>query len=112
MSDSLQRSRAILERLLAADFPGSHSLRKQLPHAVLTPIVSGDASLAITVPWDSEFADVVSRVPVEGAGSDADGGIIHFLLHVVEGRMCELEILREDGEAVAMVPVAESVEVY
>jgi hypothetical protein len=51
------------------------------------------------------------RVPVEGQSSDPDGMPIHFLLHVVDGRLSEIEVFREDGRQIVNLPSATEIEV-
>ncbi len=49
-------------------------------------------------------ADVVHRVPVEAEYDDEDSVIVHVLLHVVEGRIAELEFYKDDGSAILRRP--------
>ena len=39
----------------------------------------------------------MTRIPVEGEAPDRDGMMIHYLLHVVDGRMNELEVYKDDS---------------
>jgi hypothetical protein len=53
------------------------------------------------------------RVPVEGQYLDDDGVPVWLLLHVNrEGVMCELEIVRADGQPLMSPPLPERLEVY
>jgi hypothetical protein len=52
-------------------------------------------------------AGVRSRVPVEAHAADADGAPIHVLLHVVDERLSELELFREDLRIVQRFPSAD-----
>lgn len=49
-------------------------------------------------------AEVARRIPVEAEGRDADGESVHFLLHVVDGRLSEIEIYRDDGAPLSRMP--------
>jgi hypothetical protein len=42
-------------------------------------------------------AVVARRIPTEAEALDSDGTVIHYLLHVSEGKIHELEIFREDS---------------
>ena len=99
--------RAGLAKLFECDFPGRQVLQRQLEQAStkrVGPI--GSPALIFTVPDDLPKAEVAGRVPVEAEAPDADGVLIHFLLHVVDGRLSELEMFREDGEPIQHVPNA------
>jgi hypothetical protein len=45
-------------------------------------------------------------VPVEAAAPDVDGVSVHVLLHVVDERLAELELYREDLGTVIEFPMA------
>jgi hypothetical protein len=101
----LLNGRRILELLLTADFRGSLELRKQFATAQVRLVVSkGSPALLIRVSDDAIPADVATRVPVEGHTSRQDGSAIHCLLHVVKGKLAELEFYREDGEPIDKLP--------
>ena len=42
-------------------------------------------------------ARVEKRVPTEGEATDVDGTTIHYLLHVVGGKLKELEVYKDDS---------------
>jgi hypothetical protein len=94
--------RALLERLLEADFPGKSQL-VPLVRNVLVRTIDDDGGLEIRCQIEGT-APVVKRVPVEAEGKDDDGVVIHMLLHVVDGRPVELEFFREDAGAVKKIP--------
>src|SRR5579884_3568998 len=106
------KERGILEFLLSRPFPGRDQLWRQL----LTARVSGDCgcrSLRLSVDRRvTERAQVKRRIPIEAEGVDADGMKIHFLLHVVDGYMLELEIFREDSKPIIELPVASALELF
>ena len=53
---------------------------------------------------DGQLAEVTRRIPVEAEAEDSDGVSIHFLLHVVDGVVHELEVYREDSGPVLHRP--------
>jgi hypothetical protein len=101
-----------VERLLSSPFPGVDSLRQQLPMLEAKTENHGDM-LAITFAPRSGLAaaTVRGRVPVEAEGIDADGEILHFLLHVRDGVLAEVEIFREDGGEIREFPLSSSLSV-
>ena len=85
----------ILEKLLECQFRGRDELRQQLAFATVRPIdESGSLALKVTSPI---LAETEHRVPVEAEYLDADGVPIWILLHVVNGLLNELEIIKADG---------------
>jgi hypothetical protein len=88
--------RAVLLKLLSADFPGRDALREQADDA-LGRRIDADGSLEIQPNQEARPADAVRRIPVEAETEDLDGTLIHVLLHVVNGYMNELEVYREDS---------------
>jgi hypothetical protein len=89
----------LLELLLNQEFPGAPELRAQLPDLEVASI-DADGSLSLYPRPDSPVARVDKRVPAEGAYLDNDGMRVHVLVHVVDGRLQELELYREDGKTV------------
>jgi hypothetical protein len=102
--DLTKEEREILEMLLEPNFPGSIELRVQLS-SVKAKEIDEDGGLALQS-VDGPEAPVRWRVPTEGECKDSDGGNVHILLHVLNGRMCELELYREDGSQVRRLPNA------
>jgi hypothetical protein len=94
--------RAILRRLLEAEFPGKSKLAALLEN-VLVRTIDGDGGLELQTQVEGE-APVVKRVPVEAEGKDVDGAMIHLCLHVHKGKPVELEFFREDAQTVKMLP--------
>jgi hypothetical protein len=84
----------LVTALLAEPFPGRDELHRQLDTARARPI---DADGCIELETDGPSAFVDHRVPVTGTTKDVDGMGIDVLLHVVDGRMSEVEIYRHDG---------------
>jgi hypothetical protein len=100
---------ALIGRLLDADFPGREELRAQVAAASVREI-DEDGSLEFRV-RTAQTASVVRRVPVEAEARDADGGNVHVLLHVVDGRVDELEFYKEDGSRIVKRPEPEELRI-
>lgn len=92
----------LLVRLLSAKFPGSSELQCQVGKARVRTI-DENGSLAFLVSAASS-AEVERRIPVEGYCEDSDGVMIHFLVHVLDGTLSELEIFKEDNSRLMRVP--------
>lgn len=86
----------VLEQLLAAAFPGQAELQQQATTLRVREIDRCGCLELHVAP--GRPAPVVRRIPVEAETMDADGVVIHVLLHVVDGYLDELEVFREDGE--------------
>jgi len=97
-----EAERNILTVLLGAEFPGNIALAEQMAHATARQI-DPEGSLEFSVAGGPP-AEVVRRVPVEAELEDSDGVTIHVLLHVLDGFMNELEILREDSGPIRRLP--------
>lgn len=97
----------MLDRLLSQDFPGCRELALQLGNATVSRI-DRDGSLRFRV--GGPRADVPLRVPVEGRYADGPDGTlgpaVEILLHVVDGRLHELEVYKTDGGAIIDGPFA------
>lgn len=86
---------AALRRLLEEDFPGCSELRVQLD-GLRVSTLDVEGGPALKPERNAPPAHVERRVPVEAEIEDADGVTIHVLLHVLQGRLHEIEIYRED----------------
>ena len=100
--------RALLERLLEANFPARSELAVLLGN-VLVKTIDDDGSLELESQVQGK-APVLRRVPVEAEGKDEDGATIHMLLHVNEGRPVELEFFREDSVTIKTIPPSSAFE--
>lgn len=100
--------RALLERLLEAEFPGREQLAPLLRN-VLVRAIDEDGGLELQSQVDGK-APVVQRIPVEGEGKDEDGTTILMLLHVVDGRPVELELFGESLTPIKKLPPASAFE--
>lgn len=52
-------------------------------------------------------APPIHFVPVEALAKDTDGGTIHVLLHIRDGKVYELEYLKEDSSIIKKWPQAD-----
>ncbi len=108
----------LLERLLDVDFPQRDELREQLA-SLLVKTVDRDGSLALSpsgIPAGrpshasredgSAHARLAQQLPIEGRYLDADGIPVCVMLHVADGRLYRLEIMRADGSLVKDRPTA------
>lgn len=93
----------LLERLLVREFPGSAELREQL-RTISVAEIDADGSLRLST-RASIRAAVSRRIPVEASYVDRDGVRVHLLLHVVDGYLDELEVLRADSASIMNRPV-------
>ena len=94
-----------MSRLASQGFPGSAALLDQIRGLWVRSIDDdGSLSLSTSIP---AIADVRYRVPVEGIYLDKDNVRVHLLLHVVDGYLDELEVLREDSGVVVNSPFEE-----
>lgn len=101
--------RRLILRILEPAFPGRDVLRRQLDHVLVQSIdENGSLDLKCEV---ATVAPVKKRIPAEGEGTDRDGTAIHYLLHVVSGRMKELEVYKDDSSSVLEHPSPDEVSV-
>ena len=98
--------RRLIQTLLSESFPGRDELAIQASTASVKP--GDDESILFVVDASLPPAPVLYRVPVDGSAEDVDGVPIHFLLHVVNGRLTEIDVHREDGKLIRRMPNPES----
>ena len=92
----------MLLRLVEPEFPGRDVLRDQIDHLLVKPIdENGSLDLKCKTPT---VAPVEKRIPTEAEAVDGDGITIHYLLHVVGGKLKELEVYKDDSSAVLQHP--------
>ncbi len=94
-----EEERALVAKLLSADFPSKAALAHQATE-VSARRLDSDGSLALRPRAGVPAASVTRRIPVEAELDDIDGVTIHVLLHVVDGLMDELEIYRDDSRPI------------
>jgi hypothetical protein len=96
------REQGIIDRLLEKAFPGRDEICEQIKQCLVRTI-DEDKSLGFLVAENVQ-SQVKRRIPVEAELQDADGVLIHILLHVVDGKVKELEIYKEDGSSIIENP--------
>jgi hypothetical protein len=100
----------VVQRLLAADFPGKGELAEQLVGSRVR-IIDDEGSLGFELRDATKPAAVQRRIPVEADAVDEDGIHVHFLLHVVDGFAKELEVYKDDGSHIKRMPRPDDLEV-
>lgn len=91
---------SLMERLLhVPDFSGRLSLLEQWTGA-LVQSVTDDGTFLVRPRAAAPDAQVRHRVPTEGEVADG-AGAIHVLLHVVDGRLAEVEVYHSAAEPVS-----------
>ena len=103
--------RRLLDRLLHLDFPGRDEIRQQIEECEVEPLDS-DGSLNFHLKRRTSAVTTKFRVPIEAEAMDSDGIKIHVLLHVVMGKIAELEVFKDDGSPVAKMPKPEAFELF
>ena len=100
--------RRILDKLLSVEFPGRDELRVQAATALVSPIgADGVPAFVFKIDDEAPLAAVRGRIPVEALSNAIPGKVVHCLLHVVDGRLSELEFFREDGTQIKKLPNAD-----
>ncbi|SON58305.1 hypothetical protein HDIA_4764 [Hartmannibacter diazotrophicus] len=100
------RERSLLEALFAHLPAIESSLLLQLAAAKVTEL-DEEGSLKFHIA-PSFSIEINERVPVTGTIDDIDGVPIFFLLHVVGGKIDELEIYKADGSTILTEIVADA----
>jgi len=102
--------RALFHRMMETDFPGRDVVKEQLEACQVSTVLP-DGTIRIHTPV-KEKAPVLFRVPVDAYGNDTkDGMSIHILLHVVNGIVEELEILKLGSDSSPNMPPVEDLKV-
>lgn len=100
-----QRERRLIEKLLSVDFPGRDDLRRQMDTAEVSDI-DEVGSLHFLVSGPS--ATVARRVVAEAYYYDKQAvdfdPAVHIILHVVDGKLHELEFYKDDGSSIERLP--------
>lgn len=97
---------AILNVLFEKDFPGRDDLLRQVKQSKVKTIREYNdnwGSLEFQVDTDI-IAKTDSRVPVQAMSNDIDGIPIQLFLHVVNGKIDELEIVKADNSPIIHFP--------
>jgi hypothetical protein len=107
---------ALLEKLLEKDFLGRDKFLAQLV-GLSVKTIDKEGSLSLRVDYLAPPAEVDSRVISEGYYCDEDeisleGPKVNVLLHVLKGKLTEIEIYKDDGSLIKKAPSAENLIVY
>lgn len=97
-----EHERTLLERLLECEFPRRDELQRQLEF-VSARQIDEYGSLALDVKSPIR-AGTWSGMLVDAEYLDADRVPIWILLHAVDGRLSELEIVKADGSTIKRPP--------
>ena len=100
--DLTTHEQGIIDRLLEKAFPGRDEICEQMKNCLVRTI-DKEKSLEFLVRSHVK-AKVKKRIPVEAEVQDTDGILIHILLHVVDGKLNEHEIYKEDGSPIIERP--------
>jgi hypothetical protein len=98
--------RAVISKLLEADFEGKSIVEDQLTDATASTIANTNdnyGSIKIFTTCKTK-ASVKDRVPVIANTQDESGAPVDILLHVVNGAVNELEFVRIDGQPMQGLP--------
>jgi len=101
----------ILARLLQAEFSWRDEMARQVTRATVRNS-DENGSLDVLIGDDPPLAPVKNRIPVEAKTADLDGINVNILLHVVDGRVNELEVYRDDSGSLRGELVPERFTVY
>jgi hypothetical protein len=108
--------REVINRLLEKGLPDRNDLIAQLD-GLMVKSMDLEGSLSLKVNSPAVLPEFQNRIVAEGYYSDEDvssseGPQVHVLLHVVNGRLAELEIYKDDGTAIKKPPLAENLFFY
>jgi hypothetical protein len=103
--------KGVLTKLLSPSFPGRDELVEQLSGCRVQRLDT-EGSLKFEINSRVIADHVRTRIPTEAECDDTDGVKIHFLLHVLNGKLDELEIYKDDGSQLRRNPVPENLMVF
>jgi len=103
-----QEERNIVEALLHCNVSGADILRSQLQDCFVYPMNVDETILRFQIPPHAPAATLpyTQNVAVEANANDLDQGRVEVLLHVKEGRLYELEYVKENGTHLKRIPEA------
>lgn len=99
----------LLLHLLSVSFPGCKELQQQIEKTQVLYECENCSTIELVVDSSAAKAQVKRRIPVEGESIDEDGIKIHFLIHVINGYLSEVEIFREDSARIQKKPEISSI---
>lgn len=90
-----------LSKLLSVEFAGRSELLEQVQNARVSGVCDcGCRTVDIDVRGSCRICGSSVRVPVEMTATMSDGMPVVFLLHVLNGRLSELEVFRADSSPI------------
>lgn len=101
--------RALLLRLLESDFDGADELRRQLETARVRGVSDYNDNWG-SIDFEPAGNHAACYLMVEAMAPDSDGVPVELLLHVRDGTLEELEIIKADGTEILAFPPAEKFE--
>ncbi len=109
-----EREYDVLMHLIRDRFPGRREILTQIQSVEVMRIdregslkLRSGGPLAVVKDNDYPSARVDGRIPVEGFymdDVDESGALVHLLVHVIGGKIDELEIYKEDGSPILIDP--------
>jgi hypothetical protein len=102
--DLTDNERQLLENLLEVEFPDREPLRAQFKQARVQQR-DKDFRLAFDIPGDAPLLARSAGVILEGELRDSDASLIHFVLHVRNGRASHLEFFKFEPEQQVIGPL-------
>jgi hypothetical protein len=102
--------RSLIDMLLQRDFPGVDPLRVQANHAAVAgEFNDGSGSIVLVIePSVAVRYRGDWQVPVLARAFDVDGLPIQVSLHVIDGKLAELEITKFGSDSIKQVPGLDS----
>lgn len=100
----------LLAALLTPEFPGRDELRQQLK-GCLVRVLDDEGSLEVQVYGAPPAAAVVDAIPVDATATDSDGVVLNAFIHVRDGLLAELEVIKVDGTPLRRLPPGDAWEV-
>jgi hypothetical protein len=101
----------LIDRLLEEEFQGRDAILRQIENSRVKDWDDHNGSLEFDV-GPSPPALTKSRIPVEGEFEDYDGVKTHVLLHVVDGRIRDLELYKDDSSKIIKMPKPAEVRLF
>lgn len=104
MRKMTNREAEILDRILEQLPSDREVLREQAARAKVH-VIDQEGSLRFLVADTARPAEhIAERVPVTAISDDADGMPVYILLHLIAGRLWELEVYKADGSPIIDPP--------
>jgi hypothetical protein len=108
LRELLPSERAILDRLLEAEFDGRDEIRQQLGEVLVQPVDEDGSLRLVTIVGPP--APVRFAAPVSGQALDEDGVGMEIVLQMEGDRVAELEFYKFDGSGVRRLPDPKDIE--